>query len=98
MEQAKKRYNTGLNFGWSILLTITVSTVLVLISFGVFLRSGAYETVKQIGAAQEVLQTDLGDIDTKSPIQAVDLEDYADSLPQRVKAFNDTEDFGQIDL
>ncbi|MCB9817659.1 MAG: hypothetical protein R3B12_05200 [Candidatus Saccharimonadales bacterium] len=87
-----------LNLAWMIGLTIAVSAVLVFISFFVFLNSGAYATVKQISAAQQVLQSDLDDIDTTSPIQADDLEYYSRTLPQRVKSFNDAADFGPTGL
>lgn len=87
-----------LNLAWAIALTIGISSLMVFLSFMIFINSGAYTTVKQISAAANVLQTGLDDIDTKSPIQATDIEDYSKALPQRVKQFNDAEDFGQITL
>ena len=83
---------------WMIIITIAVSAVLVLLALLVFLKSGAYDTVQQISAAEDVLAESIEGIDTTSPIQASDLQDYATSLPQRVKSLNDSEDFGQISL
>lgn len=87
-----------LNLAWALFVTVAISAVLVLISFAIFLKSGAYDTVRQISAAEDVLQTTLDDIDTTSPIQASDLEEYSKGLPQRIKTLNDTEDFSQISL
>lgn len=87
-----------LNLLWVVIITIGVSIVLVLLSFTIFLRSGAYDTVKQISAAEDVLAESIEGIDTTSPIQASDLEEYANSLPQRVKVLNDAEDFNKISL
>jgi hypothetical protein len=87
-----------LSFFWALVLTVLITAVLVGISFFTFINSGAYETVKQISAAENVLQGNLEDIDTTSPIQASDLGEYADKLPQRVKAFDDAEDFGTLSL
>jgi hypothetical protein len=70
----------------------------VFVSFTVFLKSGAYDTVKQISAAEDVLAESIEGIDTTSPIQSSDLDDYANSLPQRVKLLNDAEDFNGISL
>lgn len=87
-----------LNLLWVVILAIGISAVMVILSFFVFLQSGAYDTVQQISAAEDVLATSVEGIDTTSPIQASDLEDYAQSLPQRVKLLNDAEDFSKISL
>ena len=87
-----------LNLVWALLLAVLISGVLVGISFIVFLNNGAYVTVKQISAAEDVLQTKSEDIDTSSPIQASDIHEYAQNLPQRVRAFNEEEDFGTLSL
>ena len=83
-----------LNLAWVLGLTIVISAVMVTISVVIFLSSGAYDTVKQISAAADVLQTDLEGIDTSSPIQASDIDEYGKNLRQRVRSLNDTEDFG----
>ena len=88
----------SLSMVWALILAILISVAMVGISFVVFLNSGAYTTVKQISAAADVLQTNLDDIDTSSPIQASDIDEYAQKLPQRVRAFNDAEDFGTLSL
>ena len=83
---------------WPIVGTVVISTVLVSASFLFFLNSGAYTTVKQISAAAQALQNKLDGIDTTSPIQATDIEEYAQDLPQRVQTFDDAEDYGPINL
>lgn len=93
-QQKQQRYSLV----WPIVGTIMVSVVLVSASFLFFIRSGAYDTVKTISAASQALQDQLDGIDTTSPIQATDIEDYAQSLPQRVQSFNDTEDYGPVTL
>lgn len=87
-----------LNLLWIVIITIGISAVLVVLSFFIFLQSGAYDTVKQISAAEDVLAASVEGIDTTSPIQASDLDEYAQSLQQRVKALNDAEDFNKISL
>ena len=83
---------------WPIVGTVVISTVLVSASFLFFLNSGAYTTVKQISAAAQALQNKLDGIDTTSPIQATDIEEYAQDLPQRVQTFDDAEDYGPVNL
>lgn len=84
------------NLAWFVGLIILISVVMVLVSLYVFYNSSAYNTVKEIRLAnQQLSQDDLQDYDTKSPIQASDLEDYANSIQLRIKQFNDQEDFSQ---
>jgi hypothetical protein len=98
MEEVQLTRIQKLNLLWVVIITIGISSVLVLLSFTIFLKSGAYDTVQQISAAENVLATSVEGIDTTSPIQASDLEEYAQSLPQRVKLLNDAEDFSKISL
>ncbi len=98
MEEAQLTTIQKLNLLWIVIITIGISAVLVILSFFIFLNSGAYDTVKQISAAEDVLAASVEGIDTTSPIQASDLDEYAQSLQQRVKALNDAEDFSKISL
>ena len=98
MEETQLTRIQKLNLLWIVIITIAISTVLVLLSFAIFLNSGAYDTVQQISAAEDVLAASVEGIDTTSPIQASDLDEYAQSLPQRVKMLNDAEDFSKINL
>lgn len=98
MEEAQLSTIQKLNLLWVVIITIGVSTILVFLSFVIFLKSGAYDTVKQISAAEDVLAESIEGIDTTSPIQARDLDEYAESLPQRVKLLNDAEEFNKVSL
>lgn len=98
MEEVQLSRIQKLNLLWIVIITIGISTILVILSFAIFLNSGAYDTVQQISAAEDVLAASIEGIDTTSPIQASDLEEYAESLPQRVKLLNDAEDFSKISL
>lgn len=98
MEERTHPHLQRINLAWAVAFTIGLSMIMVIISITIFLQSGAYDTVKQIRAADSVLQTNLEGIDTSSPIQAIDLQEYSESLPQRVKSFNDSEDFGAPNL
>lgn len=98
MESTVKPRIQKLSLLWMIIITIAISIVLVLLSLLIFLKSGAYDTVRQISAAQDVLAETIEGIDTTSPIQANDIEEYAKTLPLRVKSLNDAEDFGPISL
>lgn len=91
-QEDNSRFKFGLLGGMGIVVGITA--VLVIVSFVIFLNSGAYQTVKQISSANKVLKdATLEGLDTSSPIQTTEIKQYSDSLPQRVKALNDTEDF-----
>jgi hypothetical protein len=95
-QEENTRFKFGLLGGMGIVVGIT--TVLVIISFTIFLNSGAYLTVKQISTANKVLKDEsLEGLDTSSPIQTSEIRLFSDSLPQRVKALNDSEDF-RIDI
>lgn len=84
----------GVPLSWAIFAVILLSIGLVAVSFGIFLYSGAYDTVKQIEAASTAVKDDsIKDLDVKSPVQAVDLRDYSDAIKQRIMLLNDTEDF-----
>lgn len=86
------------SFMWMIIFTICISVILVIVPFAVFINGGAYKTVKQISAGSQALQKGVDGVDTTSPIQSIDIENYSKSLPQKVKIFNDQEDFGPIQL
>lgn len=84
----------GIPLNWAIVVTVLLSMGLVAVSFTIFLYSGAYDTVKQIQAASSAIKDDsIKDLDTKSPVQAIDLRDYSDTVKNRVLLLNDNEDF-----
>jgi cell division protein FtsL len=81
---------------WLIIMTILIAVILVVVSFAIFLKSGAYDTVRQIIIASNTLaEDDLKGYDVRSPIQADDLRQYGKTLDIRIKTLNDNEDFNQ---
>lgn len=88
------RKDEGIPFKWVIITTIFLSVSMVSLSFIIFLRSGAYDTVKQIRVATEVLQDDsLSSVDTTSPINAEDIEEFVTSLGPKINAVETHKDF-----
>ena len=84
---------------WLIIVTIAISALLVAISFGIFLRSGAFDTIQQITTASKTLaEDDLKGYDVTSPIQASDLLKYGESLDSRIRPLEGSEDFGPSQL
>lgn len=81
---------------WLVGFTIAISVSMVFASLYVFYRSSAYDTVIEIRSANHKLaEDDLQAYDTKSPVQATDLQNHASSIQSRIKQFNDQEDFSQ---
>ena len=91
------RYKNGINLIWVISAVTLISFVLVLVSFIFFINSGAYDTVRQISAATDILEKDdLEGYDITSPIQANDIDVYSETLNARVKNFNSDEFSNEI--
>lgn len=85
----------GLNPFIAILGTMIITVVMVTVTTIVFLRSGAYATVKQIQLGIQATElVDQGDLDITSPINAADIDEYATSLSQRLNAIDNDKDFG----
>jgi hypothetical protein len=85
----------GLNPTVAIALAIFIAFVMVLGTTLSFLRSGAYTTVKQIRLGIETTESmDQDGLDITSPINAIDIDDYANSIDQRIKLIDDYADFG----
>lgn len=86
----------GISIFWVVVIVIGISAALVLVSFTIFLNSGAYSTVKQITAAAQTLQKDdLEGYDTTSPIRADTLGSYMRGLEAKVQGLDDSKDFRQ---
>jgi cell division protein FtsL len=91
-----KKINTsnGLNMAWVIISVITISSIMVIASFIIFLNSGAYDTVQQISAANRSLEADdLEGYDTKSPVEPENLADYATIINSKIININDDNSF-----
>jgi hypothetical protein len=77
-------------------IAIVLAGIMVMITTVNFLRSGAYTTVKQIQigikAVDSVNQSD--ELDITSPINAIDIDEYASGINQRLDLINDYADFG----
>ena len=90
----KNSNDKAISLGWLIGATIIISLAMVSVSFYIFYKSTAYDTVIQIRTAnQQLAEDDLQGYDTKSPVQANDLQNHANSIQPRIKQFNDQEDF-----
>jgi hypothetical protein len=86
--------NYGISLTWVVFIVIGISASLVILSFSIFLNSGAYDTVKQISAASSTLaKDDLEGYDTTSPIRADILNNYSKNLDEKVDGLDDQEDF-----
>lgn len=81
-----------------ILLAAVISVVMVAITTLVFFESGAYNTVKQIQAGIQAAPDINGDIDTKSPIKAEDIDKFSQSFKNRVNSLDNNSDFGPAAL
>ncbi len=85
----------GLNPTVAIALAILIASAMVLGTTLGFLRSDAYTTVKQIQLGIETTESmDRTGLDITSPINAIDIDDYANSIDQRIKLIDDYADFG----
>ena len=90
----KNNNDKAISLGWLIGATIIISLAMVFISLYIFFKSSAYDTVVQIRSAnQKLAEDDLQGYDTKSPVQATDLQNHANSIQPRIEQFNDQEDF-----
>lgn len=89
----------GMNPITAIAGAIGVAAVMVLVTFLVFINSGAYTTVKQIQIGTKVVQSLISsDFDSKSPIKADDITQYQKSISQRLTTLDDGNDFTASDL
>ncbi len=78
---------------------ITLSLLMVSVTFVLFLRSSAYETVQQLHDESLLQPVDLGPgVDTTSPVKGTDIDAFGAKIEQRARAFNDTTDFDTDEL
>lgn len=91
--------DVGTNPLIALAIIIAIAIVMVIVCFIIFLKSSAYDTVKQINAGTSVAsKSDLSTYDTTSPIKADELEKYSSSMSQRLNSLDDELDFGQNGL
>jgi hypothetical protein len=87
--------NTGINPFLVIMAAIALATAMVVITTVNFLHSGAYNTVKQIQIGVQTTEgINQSDLDVTSPINALDINEYAADLEQRLNTLDNYEDFG----
>ena len=76
-------------------IVILIALIVVFITTVNFLKSNAYNTVKQIQLGIETTESiDGTDLDITSPINAIDIDDYYNSLSKRLQMVDDYADFG----
>jgi hypothetical protein len=86
---------SGLNVSAAVFIAIAIACVMVAVTTVIFLRSSAYTTVKQIQIGIKTTESlEHGDLDVTSPINAINIDDYASAINQRLKSVNDANDFG----
>jgi hypothetical protein len=71
-----------------------VVVAFVLITFSMFLRSSAYETVKNIQANTKINGSSLGDYDTTSPVKAADIEETVRGIENKIDGLDNSADYG----
>ena len=87
------------NFGLALSIVIAIAVAMTAVTITVFLRSGAYVTVKQIQIGSHVSYTfEEGDLDVTSPIKSTDIDELAKNVYSRVQVLNDDVDFGSSDV
>lgn len=83
----------------AISVAIGLAIVMVVVTFTVFIQSGAYTTVEQIKAGTKFARSiQMNGYDTKSPIKAADIAKYEQSLNQRLDSYSDTSDFSPSEI
>lgn len=94
-EEDENPKNLGTNPLIAIGIAIFIAFIMVTATTVIFLHSDAYTTVKQIKIGNEAVKSlDKTLLDTDSPINAQDIDNYSLSIYQRLKAIDDYTDFG----
>jgi len=94
-----EQHQTGGNLMSAIVVAIAVALVMVITTFLIFINSSSYTTVKQIQSGSRIARAiQSGDVDTRSPIKADDIDLYQKSVDQRLSTFDDGTDFGSSDV
>jgi hypothetical protein len=66
----------------------------VIITFTVFLRSSAYETVQAIQANSKIDGSSLGDYDTTSPVKTADIDETIRGIENKMNSLDNIENYG----
>jgi len=80
-------------------VAITIAACMVIATTVSFFKSSAYTTVKQIQTGNQFVRSiDKDSIDTVSPINASDIDEYSKGINDRLKTLDDSDDFGPNDV
>ena len=78
-----------------LLLAVAVALSMVVITTVIFLRSGAYTTVKQIQIGSSLIDSkEFSDVKDTSPIKADDIDFYSKNINTKIDTIDDNADFG----
>jgi hypothetical protein len=87
------------NLGFILSVVVSLALLMVAATTTVFLRSGAYTTVKQIQIGSRLTDTfDNHGLDVTSPIKSTDIDVLSDSVLARVRSLDDATDFDGADV
>lgn len=99
MELELKSSPQGSNPILAIAVAIALAISMVVVTFSVFIHSGAYTTVKQIQTGTEVARSaKISGYDTGSSIKASDIAKYEEAMVLKLNSFSDEADFGQAQI
>lgn len=85
----------GTNLLYAIGIAVGIAILMTTVTTYSFYHSGAYTTVKQIQTGvQFVNSLDIEAIDAKAPINASDIDKYAQSIRAKLQTLEDEKDFG----
>jgi hypothetical protein len=98
-ETTQLNYKKGINLLYAIGVSVGIALIMVIVATFSFYHSGAFTTVKQIQTGTQFVKSiDKDSLDVESPINASDIEDYAESIKARLKTLDDNSDFGPDDV
>lgn len=81
--------------GLAVVGVVAIAALLSLVGVATFVRSSAYNTVRQLHNATLNTPVDLGDgIDTTSPVKAADVDSFGAAIEKRANSYDDNFDFG----
>jgi hypothetical protein len=83
----------GTNPVIAIIAAIVAASVLVIITFTLFVNSSAYVTVKDI-LNNKLSSEDTGDYDTTSPVKAVDIQESIKTIEEQYENLDNNRDYG----
>lgn len=75
-----------------------IAAVLVVVCFVLFLRSSAYDTVKDIQKNAQINDSTLNGYDTISPVKTVDIDEIESSIDNQLKSLDNQADYSPEEL